>query len=656
MFKPPLPTNEARRLAALRSYDVLDTPPERAFDDLTTVAARVCGAPIALVSLVDEARQWFKAKVGTDLAGGCRSAAFCAHAILSDELTVVPDARLDPRFADNPLVTGPPGVRFYAGAPLVDPDGFALGTLCVVDVVPRELTAGQADTLAALARQAMDQLLLRKALREAKDEAGRRTSAERRMRHQALHDGLTGLPNRLLFLDRLGACLARSRREADYHFAVLFLDLDRFKVVNDSLGHAAGDRLLVEVARRLRRGLRGTDGLYRDREPAAPTVARLGGDEFTVLLDGLRHPTDAVRVADRLRGALSAPVEVGDGGAGAEVACGASIGVAAGGPHYARAEDVVRDADAAMYRAKAAGRGGVAAFDPSIHALAMAALTTERDLRRAVDLACAGGGDCGDGGLSLAFQPVVGLLDGVPCGFEALARWRHPSRGNVPPEEFIPLAEETGLIVPLGRWVLRAACRQLRAWRNARGPAAPPLGMCVNLSPRQLADPGLPAAVASALAESRLPAASLILEVTESAAVDDRAADALAALTATGVRLALDDFGTGYSSLSCLHRLPLSVLKIDRSFVSRLGDPSDLEGAGRRVDHAAVVEAIITLAHRHRLGVVAEGVETAAQASLLAKMGCDRGQGFLYAKPMNAAAAGRYLAGTAERTDGRKAA
>ena len=647
MFKSPLPPDEPLRLAALRGYGVLDTPPERAFDDLAAVAAGVCGTPVALVSLVDEARQWFKAKIGTDLAETCRDLSFCAHAICRPELMVVPDARLDPRFSHNPLVTGPPGIRFYAGAPLVDPDGFALGSLCVIDVVPRELTKVQADALSALARAAVDQLLLRKTAIELRRQIDRRASAERRLRHAALHDALTGLPNRLLFLDRLGACLARSRREPNYHFAVLFLDLDRFKVVNDSLGHAAGDKLLVEVSRRLRRGLRSSDGVYRDEcrtgGGESHTVARLGGDEFTVLLDCLRHPTDAVRVADRLRAALGAPVSVEVAGGGRrEVACAASIGVAVGRPDYARAEEIVRDADAAMYRAKAGGPGSIATFEPALHEAAMAALTLECDLRAAIK--AAEDGEASEHGLSLAYQPVVALPAGLPVGFEALARWNHPRRGNVPPPEFIGLAEASGLIDRLGAWVARAACGQLRTWLDdpALGLDGTKLKVGINVSPRQLRGPALPGVIAAALAQFNLPAGRLTVEVTETAAVDADAAESLGKLRAMGVGLALDDFGTGHSSLSCLHRLPVGVVKIDRSFVAPL---DEMPAA---VDHGAVIDAIITLAHSHGLSVVAEGVETASQADRLIAAGCDLAQGYHFARPLTAERAAAYLLQFAE--------
>ena len=674
MFKLPPPPDESRRLAALRRYDILDTPHERAFDDLAAVAAGVCAAPVALVSLVDEARQWFKAAVGIDLAETCRGDSFCDHAIRRPGLTVVPDARLDPRFAANPFVTGPPNIRFYAGAPLIDPDGFALGTLCVIDTAPREMSDLQRSTLAALARQAVDQLLLRKTAADLRRQIDRRAAAERRVRHQSLHDALTGLPNRLLFLDRLDACLARSRREPGHHFAVLFLDLDRFKVVNDSLGHAAGDAVLREVAARLRRGLRSGDGVYREslREGCrqAHTVARLGGDEFTVLLDCLRHPADAVRVADRLRLALARPVSVPTPAGGLrEVACAASIGIANGtpltgtiaGPAYARAADLLRDADAAMYRAKSAGVGTIATFEPALHDAAMAALTLESDLRAAIDharstLDANRDSDPDAPGLALAYQPVVTLPHGRLVGFEALARWTHPDRGPISPAQFIPLAEESGLIEPLGHWAARAACRQMRAWLDEFGdrlpnPAAAPLTVAVNVSPVQLRSAGLPDAVAAALADARLPAAHLTLEVTETAAVDADAAGVLARLRAMGLRLALDDFGTGHSSLSSLHRLPVHTAKIDRSFVSALDQPADGRGDGpaegsdrRQSDPGAVIDAIVALAHSHGLTVVAEGVETAHQAARLAAAGCELAQGYLYARPLPAAAATAHLA------------
>jgi PAS domain S-box-containing protein len=1006
MVFPAQHVHESDRLRALRAYDVLDTPGEQAFDDVVALAAHVCKVPIALVSLVDADRQGFKAKVGLSLSQCARSLSFCGHAILRPDLFVVPDASADDRFADNPLVTGDPHIRFYAGTPLAGADGHAIGTLCVIDRVPRELEPGQAEALRALGRQvvrlleerrtaadlrhqhvllrglvdtiphlvfwkdrtstylgcnrafaaaaglaspadvvgktdydlpwtreeadsyrAFDQRLMADrtplldieetqlkadgsrthvltsklplldaggdvtgilgiysdvtARRLAEDRfrtvfqsagvgialvdaagrivtpnrafqamlgygddlagvrfadvthpadlaadldlfgqllAGGRTTyqmekryvakdgrvvwanlsvsgladvgaagpvavaliqdvterklaeealtaserfarstvdaltahiaildadgtilavnraweefaaanaagqagttaladpfgvganylavcdsasgscgseapavaagiravlggeqdvfsleypchspaeqrwfqvrvsrfagdgptrvvvahedvttrrvAEDRARHDALHDALTGLPNRLLFHDRVGRCLERAKREPGYHFAVLFLDLDRFKVVNDSLGHAAGDKLLTTVAARLSGCLRRADSVEgphggtphggggdgSDGTGQGPAViARMGGDEFTVLLDGLREPSDAARVAARILSAVCRPVEF----AGQEIATTASVGIVVGGPHYASHEEVLRDADVAMYKAKTAGKNRYALFDDALHAAAVSRLRLETDLRGAI----------GRGELLLHYQPIVSLATRELVGFEALVRWRRGGR-LVSPADFIPVAEETGLIVPIGRWVLAEACRQMAAWRAAH-PGRPPVSVSVNVSRKELGDPDLVPHLNRVLAETAMDPALLKLEITESLVMDDgQAARAvLRRLKDAGVKLSLDDFGTGYSSLSCLHTFPIDELKIDRSFILNMG--------GRR-DAVAVIQAVVSLAHHLGMKVVAEGLESAEHVALLQALDCDCGQGYLFSKPLAAAAA-----------------
>jgi len=432
-------------------------------------------------------------------------------------------------------------------------------------------------------------------------DVGERRALEARLAHQATHDALTGLPNRALFLDRLAYSLAR-RDRAEIP-AVLFVDLDRFKAVNDSLGHDAGDRLLAAVAGRLRDCLRGAD-----------TAARFGGDEFAVLLDRVADLPAAVRVAERIVARVGLPVALGD----REVVVTPSVGIALGADVADTAEDLLRFADVAMYRAKALGPGCYEVFYPGMHADALPRLALERDLRLALER----------GEFVLHYQPLVALPGRGVIGVEALVRWRHPARGLVPPGDFIPLAEETGLILPLGRWVLDEACRQGRAWRDAR-PDAPPLTISVNVAARQLRSTALLGDVARALAETGLPPGDLQLEITEGAAMADAAATVviLQELKDLGVRLALDDFGTGHSSLAYLKRFPVDALKVDKAFVTGLGrDPED----------AAIVGAIVTLARALGLGVTAEGVETVAQAAVLGGLGCDTGQGYLFARPLPA--------------------
>ena len=429
-----------------------------------------------------------------------------------------------------------------------------------------------------------------------------RKAFEEQLRHMAFHDHLTGLPNRALFMDRVEHAVGRAHREGSC-VAVLFVDLDNFKVVNDSLGHAAGDRLLHALSSRLRASL----------DPRA-TLARFGGDEFTILLEDVAHAGDAQEVAQRVREVLRRPVGVAE----REVFVTASIGIAMSTPGKDTPGDLVRNADVAMYRAKATGRGGSVVFDRALDAVAVGRLELETDLRAALDR----------GELEVHYQPIVHLPTGRIRDMEALVRWRHPRHGLIPPDRFIPLAEETGLIIPIGLWVLKTACRQLRAWQTRFGNAAD-LCVSVNLSARQFQHPTLLDDVGRILQESGVEPDRVMFEITESIAMRDAAAaaDILADLKQLGLRLAIDDFGTGYSSLSYLHGFPIDVLKIDRSFISRL--------RSERQD-VAIVQAVIALARGLHMEVTAEGIETNEQLTQLEQLGCDRGQGYYFGRPMPA--------------------
>jgi len=428
---------------------------------------------------------------------------------------------------------------------------------------------------------------------------GRAEAAARALEHQATHDALTALPNRALFQGRLEQALAGAARGGDA-VAVLFLDLDRFKVVNDSLGHAAGDDLLVAVAGRLAGCVRGGD-----------TVARLGGDEFAVLLAGLGVGREATRTAERIIRALDAPFRLG----GHDVVTATSIGIAVGGTGHA-AVDLLRDADVALYRAKARGRGRYAVFDATMNARALERLELEADLRRALRR----------GEFEVYYQPKVDLATGRLAGLEALVRWRHPVRGVVGPGTFIPLAEETGLIQPLGQWVLEEACRQARRWGEAAG-GGPAVVVSVNLSARQFAQPALVEDVARALEAGGADPRQVQLEITEGVAMGNAEAtvEILRRLKGLGVGLAIDDFGTGYSSLAYLKRFPVDALKIDRAFVT---------GLRRETADSSIVGAVVGLGRALRLAVVAEGVETAEEAAQLCELGCALGQGYHFARPL----------------------
>ncbi|HEU4975230.1 MAG TPA: EAL domain-containing protein [Baekduia sp.] len=516
------------------------------------------------------------------------------RAIAEDRLVVLEDYR---RASGGLSDIAADGVTAVMAAP-VHEDGEPVGALVVDSYrAGRIYTRDEQELLASFAQH------VSLALTDA-----RRVDA---MLHQALHDALTGLPNRALFTDRLRHALTAARRRGTT-CGVVVLDLDRFKTVNDSLGHAAGDELLIAVAQRLAGALR-----------AADTAARLGGDEFAVLLEDLGGVEEAVLVAERAMEALRAPIPI----RGREVLVTAAAGIAVSS---AGASELLRQADVAMYRAKARGKGRHAVFEDDMQAEVLERLELESELQRAID----------DGDIDVHYQPIVALDGHTLAGFEALARWSHPTRGPVPPPQFIPLAEENGAIVALGRHVLRAACRQAAAWLEAL-PAGEPL-MTVNLSGRQLEDAGLVRDVADALADSRLPASSLVLEITETVLMQDTEAtiDRLRELKELGVRLAVDDFGTGYSSLRYLRRFPIDILKMAKPFVDGL----HVDDEGR-----ALARTIVELATSLRLACIAEGIEAPAQADVLHDLGCGLGQGYHFARPMAADALTQLLGDDDER-------
>jgi diguanylate cyclase (GGDEF)-like protein/PAS domain S-box-containing protein len=506
---------------------------------------------------------------------------------------IVPDLTVHPHWSRDGRVAREQGVRAAWAVPVIASDADrVLGVLTLYHDAPRQPEPADWQLLELAAHLA--------------DIAIERSQVQAKLAWQATHDALTGLPNRLFFLDQATMALARSQRSKTA-VAVLFCDLDRFKFINDSLGHEAGNRLLIALARRLQEVVRPGD-----------VVARFGGDEFTILCEGIADETHALAIAERVARVVTTPFGLGE----SEVFVTMSVGIAMGHGPESRPEALMENADAAMYRAKARGGNRRELFDQAMRARARRRLAMHSSMYRAIER----------DEFRVFYQPNVSLDSGEVEGVEALVRWQHPTRGLLEPKEFIALAEETGLIVPIGTYVLREACRQAERW-SAAGPGGAPLTMNINLSARQFARPSLPGLVAEVLAETGVDPASIWFEITESVLMEDAESTgaALAELKALGVSLAIDDFGTGYSSLTYLKRFPVDKVKVDRAFVDGLlGDPED----------AAIVAAVVNLAHNLDLRAVAEGVETAEQAARLRDLGCDLGQGFFFGAP-----------GTAERLD-----
>jgi len=594
---PPMPDNEARRLDALWSTRLLDTAEAEIFDDVTRLASSITDAPMASISLVDESRQWFLSKLGLAARETSRSSAFCAHAILKPELMEVPDALEDDRFRDNPLVTGKPNLRYYAGVPLVLPSGEALGTLCVLDTVPRRLDAVQRETLKILARGVVSEIELRRRVQNLEQEVEHRQAAEARIMHLATRDPLTGLPNRTVFRDRLEHELRQEARRKGT-LAVMFVDLDRFKLVNDTLGHEVGDEFLMVAAQRLASTLREAD-----------TVARLGGDEFAAVLPDVGDQGEATLVAHKLLRALAQPFMV----KGQRLRIDASIGIACYPDQGDTAETLLSHADLAMYQSKRGGGNRATQFTAQLDAHAAASVALDQDLAEAIER----------GQLVMHYQPQGAPDAHGVCGWEALVRWNHPTLGLLAPDRFIPLAEERGLIHAIGRHVIELVLAQIAEWDRS-GVKVP--HVAVNLSPDELRA-GLADEIDAQVVRHGLTPDRLGIEVTERTFVAQGAEPeyALKRLREKGYRVAMDDFGAGYSTLSRLRRLPLDALKIDKSLVDEIHLHDEA---------ATIVSAVVRMAGALGLHTVAEGVETQEQMATLSRLGCDCYQGYLLGKPM----------------------
>ena len=615
MEKPRIPPEEAHRIASLYATNLLGSGPEEAFDRITRLTARLLMAPMAVISLVGKDTQWFKSRSGTDLQQTGRDISFCGHAILTDEPLVVPDAANDPRFSDNPLVVGPAGIRFYAGVQLHSVDRMKLGTLCIMDRKPRTLSGEELEDLRELAHLVEQQIYHRQlamaaqALQEELDAgpAGLRLAAAGQVAYLLNHDMLTGLANRAALVRAIQNGIA-GWHERGEHAIVACINLDRFKRLNELLGHRAGDEALVAITRSLQDKLRDGDML-----------ARAGSDEFILLLGDAGDDDQARALLERLLNAVNRQIISGEN----EIALTCSIGYARYPANGDDADALLTNAALAMRYAKSLGGGAIHQFSSELRREQGRRLTLESHLRRAAE----------HNELFLTYQPKICLHSGGIAGFEALVCWQHPEYGLVRPDEFIPIAEETGLIVPIGEWALRTAVTQLAAWRDE---GLPPIAVAVNLSARQFLQTEVVPLVEELLRASGVEPRTLELELTESVSMTDPVASAsiMRRLRELGVTLSIDDFGTGYSSFSYLKRLPIDKLKIDKSFITDMAQSAE---------SLAIVQAIIAMAHRLHLVVVAEGVETADQVAALRKAECDQIQGYYYSRALRAADAASYI-------------
>jgi diguanylate cyclase (GGDEF)-like protein/PAS domain S-box-containing protein len=725
-MKPKAESKEAARLEALRQCNILDTAAEEQFDDLTRLASLLCRTPVALISLVDKDRVWFKSRIGYKPKEIPRVGAFCTHAIRQTDLLVVGDTPKDERFKTSPLVNSEPYARFYAGMPLVTSEGHALGTLCVIDAIPRKLNQEQREALKVIARQVALLLESRRTCpslpEDERKTAGRKLSqesqnayearlrcvvdhnitgisfsdlegtiseandaffkmvgysrddldgklnwrqitpkehrhfdeqaienikasgacepfekeytrkdgsripvlfsaallsgsreevvcfsldltqykqAQERVNYFAYHDALTNLPNQTLFKDRLQQALALARR-GEQMVAVILVNIDRFKTINETLGYVTADKLLREVAERLVSCVRESD-----------TVARFGGDEFALLLTQVNLTEDATKIARNIQDALAAQFSFDN----QELFVTTSMGISVY-PYDAKdAVTVLQNAGTALNRAKELDGNNYQFYTSGRTTKALRQLVLENNLRPALERE----------EFIVHYQPQVNIKTFQLVGMEALVRWQHPGLGLLYPSEFIRLAEDSGLIISIGEWVLLSACKQSKSWQDA---GFDPVRLAVNLSARQFQQPKMVETVAQILKETGLDARFLELELTEGSVMKDpdQAIERLHELKAMGMQISIDDFGTGYSSLSYLKRFPIDTLKVDQSFVSDINTDSD---------DAAIVAAIITLAHALELNVIAEGVETQEQLEFLRLLKCDEVQGFLFGKALS---------------------
>ena len=574
---------DAARLSLIADYEIGDSVPEAEFDHIVELAATLFGASAAMISIVASEVLHFKARTGLDVCTLDPRIAFCAHALDRDTPLVIEDTLADPRFRNNPLVTGEPHIRFYAGTPLRVASGQVLGTLCVIDPQPRRFGERDRQLLEGVGRIVIDRIEVRR--------------QERQLARQAHYDALTGLPNRTLLYQRACDLLATGTP-----LAVLLFDLDGFKDVNDVFGHGTGDALLREVGNRLT-GLLDGDQL----------LARLGGDEFVVLAPAVNDPRAAWAIADRLRSGFDSGHHVD----GQELRLDTSIGVALSPYHGDTIDKLVCHADLALYRAKETGGGAIGFYEPHLRREVENRQHLQHELHRAL----------GQGEFELFYQPQIRLSDNRMIGVEALLRWRHPEQGLLAPAQFLPVLDMMPLAAKVGEWALDTAFAQAARW--AAG--GRPLRVGINLFASQFRSSSLPDRVAALLAKHRVAPELIELELTENLAVRNMrgVVETLKALRQLGIGIALDDFGTGYASLNVLRDFPVTRLKVDKGFIAEIASGAD---------QSAVVDSILSLGRAFRLPVIAEGVEMPVQARWLGANGCDEGQGWLYGKPMPASA------------------
>ncbi len=589
--KPEIPANEEERLSELYRLKILDTAADLRFDRYTSLVADIFDFPVVLVSLIDRDRQWFKSSVGWDMRECPRDISFCGHTINQDGVMVIPDARKDKRFADNPLVTDDPHIRFYAGTAVRCPNGQPLGSLCLIDHQPREFDEQQCKRLRRFAD------LIESEIKHNSDLEELRSSVE----FSAFYDPLTQLPNRRLLTDRLTKLVELSEVE-QRQVAVLLFNVSSLRLFNQSLGTEAGDQLLQQVAERLRRCC-----------PAGGTVARLQADEFVLVFPSFKRETGHIDwVADRARTTLDKSFDL----LGKEHYVQIQIGASVFPDNGVTPAALLEQASAAIRFSSQGEPGGIRYFNKAESVSISERLKIESNLRGALE----------NHEFNLLYQPIVNLDDGKLAGVEALLRWNNPDLGQVPPDKFIPIAEQSGLIVAIGRWVQKEACRQIKAWRTEHDW---PLPVAINVAAGELLQPGFSESLIQRMEADGIASELLWVEVTEFSLVSDcpTVDQNLEMLNKAMIRVNIDDFGTGYSSLSYLRRMPISSLKIDRSFIS---------GLPHNKHELALTRSILSMASDLGLGTVAEGIENQQQYDFLRDNGCKMGQGFLMARPLKA--------------------